>query len=99
MNTYADAIRRQAEDAPRAALPAVASAMWRAYAEGQITEAEAEALSALIEARRLSSAAHSGGQRPNPTGTPAARVTDAPQDRENRPRTGTGSRPRTDCQP
>ncbi|MCJ2023848.1 helix-turn-helix domain-containing protein [Methylobacterium sp. J-067] len=97
MNTYADAIRRQAEDAPRAALPVVTGAMWRAYAEGQITEAEAETLAALIEARRLSSAAHSGGQSPNPTGTPAARVADAPQDRQNSPRTGAGSRPRTDA--
>ncbi len=76
---------------PRAALPAVASAMWRAYAEGQITEAEAETLAAHIEARRLSSAAHNGGQIPNPTGTPTAGVTDAPQDRQRSPRTGTGS--------
>ncbi|MCJ2024970.1 helix-turn-helix domain-containing protein [Methylobacterium sp. J-067] len=97
MNTYADAIRRQAEDAPRAALPAVASAMWRAYAEEQITEAEAETLAVLIEARRLSSAAHSGGQSPNPTGTPTARVTNAPHDRQRSPRAATGSRPRTDA--
>ena len=97
MNTYADAIRQQADDAPRAALPAVTSALWRAYAEGHVSEAEAETLAAHIEVRRLSSAAHSGGQSPNPTGTAAARVTDAPQVRQNRPRRGIGSRPRTDA--
>ncbi len=32
-------IRRQAEAAPCAALPAVTAALWRAYGEGQITEA------------------------------------------------------------
>ncbi len=52
---YADAIRRQAEDAPRAALPAVTAALWRAFGEGHVTEAEAEVLSALIEARQVSS--------------------------------------------
>ncbi len=50
---YADAIRRQAEDVPRAALPAVTAALWRAFGEGHVTEAEAEALSALIEARQV----------------------------------------------
>ena len=47
---YADEIRRQAEAAPRAALPAVTAALWRAYGDGKVTEAEAEALSGLIEA-------------------------------------------------
>ncbi len=83
MNTYADAIRRQADDAPRAALPAVAKAMWSAFAAGQITEAEAEALSALIEVRQviipagnISGEAHTGR--------------DTPQERQNGPRTGVG---------
>ena len=49
---YADEIRRQVEAAPRAALPAVTAALWRAYSEGKVTEAEAESLSGLIEARR-----------------------------------------------
>jgi hypothetical protein len=39
---YADEIRRQVEAAPRAALPAVTAALWRAYGEGKVTEAEAE---------------------------------------------------------
>jgi len=49
---YADASRRQAEDAPRAALPVVTAALWRAFGDGHVSEAEAEALSALIEVRR-----------------------------------------------
>lgn len=91
MNTYADAIRRQADDAPRAALPAVAKAMWSAFAAGQITEAEAEALSALIEARQAKheTVSHLPGE--------AHTGRDAPQDRQNRPKTGIGSRPRTDA--
>ena len=88
MNTYADAIRRQAEDAPRAALPAVTKALWAAFAEGHITEPEAEALAAYIDARRLSDAAHSGGQGWNPRGTPVAHATDAFLVHQNRPRTG-----------
>ena len=80
---YADAIRRQAEDAPRAALPAVTAALWRAFGEGHVTETEAEALSALIAAR--SEARH------------ADRLADAPQDRQESLRTGVGSRPRTDA--
>ena len=94
---YADAIRRQAEDAPRAALPAVTKALWTAFAAGQITEAEAEALSALIEARGSSDRARGAGQTPNPTGTFAFAVTDAVQDRQNRRRTGVGSRPRSNA--
>ncbi len=42
---YADEIRRWAGEAPQAALPAVAAALWRAFGDGQVTEAEAEALS------------------------------------------------------
>ena len=75
---YAYEIRRQAEAAPRAALPAIASALWKAFGEGHLSEAEAEALSGLIEARQ----AVAGTQAPKLTG---------------RPRTGAGSRPRTDA--
>ena len=52
---YADEIRRQVGAASRAALPAVTAALWRAYGEGKVTEAEAEALSGLIEARQTKS--------------------------------------------
>ena len=88
MNTYADAIRRQAEDAPRAALPAVVSALWRAYAEGQVTEFEAEALSGLIEARQAST--KPGGN------LPTSQVSHSP-DRQHASRVSVGSRPRTDA--
>ncbi|MCJ2037479.1 helix-turn-helix domain-containing protein [Methylobacterium sp. J-059] len=75
---YAYEIRRQAEAAPRAALPAVASALWKAFGEGHLSEAEAEALSGLIEARQAD------------VGTHAPKLTGSP-------RTGVGSRPRTDA--
>jgi hypothetical protein len=48
---FANELRRAVETAPRMKLPEVASLMWRACAEQQITEAEAEELSGLIEAR------------------------------------------------
>ncbi|MCJ2016865.1 helix-turn-helix domain-containing protein [Methylobacterium sp. E-065] len=80
--TYADEIRRQVEAAPRAALSAVTAALWRAFGEGQITEAEAEALSGLIEARL-----EQGGRK----------SAQASPDRARSPRTGVGSQPRTDA--
>ena len=61
---YAYEIRRQAEAAPRAALPAVASALWKAFGEGHLSEAEAEALSGLIEARQLPECPADLHQRP-----------------------------------
>lgn len=83
---YADEIRRQAEAAPRAALPAVAAALWKAFGDGQVSETEAEALSELIRARQAKS----------PTVVDLA-PGHAPQDRVASPRTGVGSRPRTDA--
>ncbi|MGH1575540.1 hypothetical protein ACRAWG_39135 (plasmid) [Methylobacterium sp. P31] len=47
---FADEIRRRAETAPRDALPVVTAALWRLRG-GKISDAEAEALSGLIEAR------------------------------------------------
>lgn len=84
--TYADEIRRQAEAAPRAGLPAVTAALWRAYGEGQVTEAEAEALSGLIEARRALAAEIPAADR---TGSARRRVgsrprTDASMERRRR---------------
>lgn len=106
---YADAIRRQAEDAPRAALPAVTAALWRAFGEGHVSEAEAGVLSALIEARQVSS--RSGNNRVtgihNLSLTQVLRSPDLgasmpsnlalPLDRQRKPVTGVGSRPRTDA--
>ncbi|WP_306440329.1 helix-turn-helix domain-containing protein [Methylobacterium sp. WL64] len=84
---YADEIRRQAEAALCAALPAVTAALWRAYSDGKVTEAEAEALSGLIEARRTKSGIVSHSQ-----------TTNIVQDRQSSPRRpGVGSRPRTDA--
>jgi hypothetical protein len=61
---FADEIRRMAQAAPRAALPAVATALWRAFGAGQVSEAEAESLSALIEARKAVPAASVSLRRP-----------------------------------
>lgn len=49
---FADELRRAAEAAARVELPAVSALLWKAFAAGSVTEAEAEALSGLIEARR-----------------------------------------------
>lgn len=49
---FVDEIRRAAEAAARVELPAVSAALWKAFGAGQVTEAEAEELSGLIEARR-----------------------------------------------
>jgi hypothetical protein len=95
---YADEIRRQAEAAPRAALPEVARALWAAFSDGKVTEAEAEALSVLIEVRTLTCVGsdRSKAERAlNPTGTDAA--TAALQDRVRSPRRAVGSRSRTDA--
>ncbi|MCJ2108057.1 helix-turn-helix domain-containing protein [Methylobacterium sp. E-041] len=62
---YTYEIRRQAEAVPRAALPAVTAALWRAFGEGHLSEAEAEALSGLIEARQLPERPTDLSQRPN----------------------------------
>lgn len=50
---FADEIRRAVEASPRVELPKLSALLWRALAEGQVTEAEAEALSAEIEARKV----------------------------------------------
>jgi hypothetical protein len=52
---FADEIRRAIEAASRIALPSVTALLWRAYGEGKVTEAEAEALSGLIELRQVGS--------------------------------------------
>ncbi|MCJ2072455.1 helix-turn-helix domain-containing protein [Methylobacterium sp. J-030] len=98
---YADEIRRQAEVAPCAALPAVTAALWRAYGEGKVTEAEAEALSGLIEARTLSTGGPRSGQSPNGSATVTPRMGDTVGSTSGLVgsvrRPGAGSRPRTDA--
>ena len=72
---YAYEIRRQAEAAPRAALPAIASALWKAFGEGHLSEVEAEALAGLIEARQ----ANVGTHAPKLTGSPRSRAGSRPR--------------------
>jgi hypothetical protein len=85
---FCDQIRERAEAAPRAALPAVSAALWKAFAEGHVSEAEAEALAALIEARQVL-------RSPNPAAATGPINPNALQDRARSPRTGrSGSRSR-----
>ncbi|ACK86450.1 hypothetical protein [Methylorubrum extorquens] len=88
---FCDQIRQSAETAPRAALPAVAAALWKAFAEGHVSEADAEALSALIEARQAL-------RSPHPATSTGPIASNDAQGRVGSPRTGrSGSRPRTDA--
>lgn len=50
---FADEIRRAVETAARVELPKVAAVMWQAFGAGHLTEAEAEELTGLIEARKV----------------------------------------------
>ena len=99
---YAYEIRQQAEAAPRAALPAVASALWKAFGEGHLSEAEAEALSGLIEARQSSRArgANLSADQvlisPSP-GTSNVGISGIASGLTGGPRSRVGSRPRTDA--
>src|SRR6185503_9379958 len=49
---FAEQLRRAAEASPRVELARVAQLLWKAYAAGQVPEAEASELSEMIEARR-----------------------------------------------
>lgn len=92
---FADEIRRAIEAADRITLPSVTALLWRAYGEGKVTEAEAETLSGLIEARTDAPAA-----RRLPAGSlPSSEAAIAPasQDGTGTPRRAVGSRPRTDA--
>src|SRR3954466_15005386 len=48
----AEQLRRTVEASPRAELPAVSALLWKAFAAGHVTEAEASALSEAIELKR-----------------------------------------------
>lgn len=103
---FADEIRRAIEAANRITLPRVTAALWRAFGDGQVSEAEAEVLSGMIEARSLR-----GGQSeryrsgiPLPEGSISqgdaggSSTAEASQDRRSGVRRlGVGSRPRTDA--
>src|SRR5215212_3187076 len=49
---FVEQLRRAVEASPRAELPAVSALLWKAYAAGTVSEAEASALSDTIEAKR-----------------------------------------------
>src|SRR3982751_5480571 len=49
---FAEHLRRAGEAAPRVELTKVSALLWKAYAAGQVSEAEAQSLSDLLEARR-----------------------------------------------
>ena len=95
--TYAEEIRRQAEVAPCAALPAITAALWRAYGEGKVTEAEAESVSVLIDARRSSETRRNTVHSPKPTGTSDTAVAPNFGNLVSRSRRSVGSRPHTDA--
>src|SRR6185436_15544561 len=60
---FAKQLRRAVEASPRAELPTLSSLLWKAYAAGQVTEAEASALSEAIALKRALSAAQKPVQR------------------------------------
>src|SRR5215204_7260020 len=49
---FVEQLRRAVASSSRAELPAVSALLWKAYAAGQVTEAEASALSEAIELKR-----------------------------------------------
>src|SRR5215212_2339247 len=49
---FADELRRAVEASPRMGLPKLSAVLWKAYAAGSVTEAQASELSDLIEARK-----------------------------------------------
>src|SRR3954467_12777451 len=60
---FVDELRRAVEAAPRLELTKVSAVLWKAVAAGQVTEAEASALSETIEARRALPAAQKPARR------------------------------------
>src|SRR5215207_10572859 len=60
---FAEQLRRAVEASPRVELPKVSALLWKAYAAGQVSEAQASELSELIEARRALPAPRKPTQR------------------------------------
>ena len=60
---FADELRRAVEVSPRVKLHAVAQLLWRAYAAGSVSEAQASELSDLIETRKALPASEKPAQR------------------------------------
>ena len=76
--SFANEVRRAVEAAPRMNLPELAKTLWRALAEGLVSESEAEALSELIETRRAVPV------RPEPSRVGSRPRTDASLERRRR---------------
>src|SRR4051794_30472330 len=75
---FVDELRRAVEASPRVELSKVSGLLWRDYAAGHVSEAEASKLSDLIEARRA---------LPAPQKPPQPRLGSRP--RSHLPRDGT----------
>ncbi len=60
---FAEQLRRAVESSPRVELTKVSALLWKAYAAGQVTEAEASALSEAIELKRALPPAEKPAQR------------------------------------
>src|SRR4051812_47867897 len=60
---FVEQLRRAVEASPRAELPAVAALLWKAFAAGHVTEAEASALSEAIEFKKALPATQKPAQR------------------------------------
>jgi hypothetical protein len=61
---FADELRLAVESAARVELPAVSVQLWKAFGAGQVTEAEAEGLANLIEAKALQTVARPPSRKP-----------------------------------
>jgi hypothetical protein len=60
---FVEQLRRAVEASPRAELPTVSALLWKAFAAGQVSEAEASALSEAIELKRALPAPQKPAQR------------------------------------
>jgi hypothetical protein len=60
---FIEQLRRAVEASPRAELPTVSGLLWKAFAAGHVSEAEASALSEAIELRKAIPAAQKPAQR------------------------------------
>src|SRR4051794_26620422 len=61
---FIEQLRRAIEASPRAELPAVSALLWKAFAAGQVSEAEAQALAETIECRKALPPARKPVRRP-----------------------------------
>src|SRR4051794_19040771 len=96
---FVEQLRRAVEASPRVELARVAQLLWRAYAAGQVSEAEASELSDLIESRRALPAPQRpiqrrlGSRPPRPPRWNGARAGPPPEPRPP-PRPRASPRPR-----